>query len=99
MAAVAISPLTAAKLNAELGRHDLDRERAAAPNDLHRRRLADQLAGHQPLEVVDLLDGDAVDLDDQVFRPQPSGFGGTPIDDLDDLDRRLTPEAGGDSGR
>ena len=57
-------------LDLELGRDDLDRDRVPAADDLHRGGAADQLAGHQALKVVHLLDGDPVDLDDQVLGPQ-----------------------------
>ena len=46
---------------------------------------ADQLADHQTLDVVDRLHGNAVQLDDQVFRPKPCLSRGTAVNDLDHL--------------
>src|SRR5690349_11436812 len=47
---------------------------------------ADQLADHQALNVVDGLDRNAVQLDDQVLRPQAGLGGRAALDDLHHLD-------------
>src|SRR6266545_2603587 len=81
-------------LDLELGGDDLDREWPPPTHDVQLRRAADQVARHQPLKIVDLLDRDAVDLDDQVLRAQVRCMGGAALDDLDDLDCRVPSEPG-----
>ena len=63
------SPFAAERSNPQLGRHDRELERAIRAQDLKRGRLADPLADHQALQVVDALDALAVDGDDQVLGP------------------------------
>ena len=49
-------------------------------------RTADQLTGHQPLEIVHGLDRRAVDLHDQVFGAEAPALGRSVGGDFDDLD-------------
>ena len=55
------------------GDGDVELLRQAQHGD--RDRLADALLGHQPVQFVDIADGDAVDRDDEVAARQPGGAG------------------------
>src|SRR5580765_4192959 len=68
-----------------LGRHPQP-EHGAVALDLNGDRSPDDLADHQPLEVADTFDRSAVDLDDQIARPNAGRGGGAAVEELDDLE-------------
>ena len=75
-----------ADLAVELGRHERELELLAAAQHAHRHGRADLLDHHQPLDVADVGDRRAVELDDQVLRPQPGLGRRRALDHLHDLD-------------
>ena len=60
----------------QLARHERHGAAAAVADDLERAAGADPLLGHEPLEVVDAADREAVDSDDEILRTQAGGRGG-----------------------
>src|SRR3954454_18704561 len=62
---------TPGSLEGELDGHEPELDAASLAQDVERDRLADPVAHHQALDVVDLLDELPVDRDDQILRPQP----------------------------
>src|SRR5215831_15242436 len=70
----------------ELDRDELEYEPAPATQHDEVDRLADPVADHEPLHIVDTLDRRLADRDDQVLGPQPGSRRGRALDHLDDLD-------------
>ena len=88
---------------ASSARLQLELHQPAGAQQAHLDRRPDQLGHHQPLQVLDALDGRAVDLEDQVLGPDPGALGRAAVDDLDHLDAAVAPvacaRACGGSGR
>src|SRR5437773_1656116 len=80
---------------AELDRVSLQFGDGAVAEDAHGDGAADAFADHQALEVARLLDGDAVDVEDQVFVSETGSRGRAAGDDLDDLHAEATVDSGG----
>lgn len=76
-----------------------DRQRLAVPPHERGDRAADRVADHQPLDVPGVGDRHAVELDDQVARPDAGPGGGAAPDHLDYLDAVLAADGRGDAGR
>src|SRR6266540_5522861 len=78
----------------ELDRHDLDDQLPALADQVQPNAFPDQVARDVPQQVVDALDGGAVNGDDQILGAQAGARGRAVRDDLDDLDAASLPERG-----
>ena len=79
----------------ELHRRKRQLQRATLPGDPERDLAADDLIVEQSLEVGDALDRPAVELEDQVARPDARGGCRAAIEELDDLERPCSARARG----
>ena len=72
---------------------------AAVADDPELHGAPDAVGAHQPLQVADVGDGDAVHVHDEVLGAQPGPLGGALGDHLDHLDAGLAAQGAGDAGR
>src|SRR5918994_6506396 len=93
------SPICGGYLERELVGDDLDSERPVLANDRGADAAADQLAGHQALQIRHAGDRLAADLQDQVLGPEAGARSRAAGDDVDHLERGLAANPGGKTGR
>src|SRR5205823_9552319 len=79
-------------LAVQLRRDELELGLAALADDLREHWVADQLADDDALKLVHAFDRRAVELDDQILRPQAGAVRGAALDHLHDLDAAAPAE-------